>query len=164
MTATLHEEQIRDLLLLLLNAQFEGAAAGEVFNRADKTDILIRVEDRNVFIDECKFYDGPEVVASALDQLLGYLAWRDAKAALLLFIRDSDVTTVTAKAVQKIKEHPKHKLALHASGDEAREIRLALLPVVVGGTKHRTSSQLRRALEVPGTVLGSDAQPPAASP
>ncbi|WIV60737.1 hypothetical protein [Amycolatopsis nalaikhensis] len=175
MTATLYEEQIRDLLLLLLNAQFEGAAAGEVFNRAGKTDILIRVDDRNVFIGECKFYDGPEVVASALDQLLGYLAWRDTKAALLLFIRDSDVTTVTAKAVQKIKEHPNHKRAgaiqtedridfvLHANGDGAREIRLALLPVLVGGTKRRTSSRLRRALEVPGTVLGSGAQPPAAS-
>ncbi len=32
MTANLDEEKIRDLLLVLLNAQFEGAAAGEVFN------------------------------------------------------------------------------------------------------------------------------------
>jgi hypothetical protein len=44
MTAHLDEEKIRDLLLVFLNAQFEGAAAGEVFNAAGKTDILIRAE------------------------------------------------------------------------------------------------------------------------
>jgi hypothetical protein len=49
MTDTLYEEQIRDLQLLMLNAQFEGAAAGDVFNRAGKTDILIRIDNRNVF-------------------------------------------------------------------------------------------------------------------
>ncbi|HEY3034276.1 MAG TPA: hypothetical protein VGJ54_06420, partial [Streptosporangiaceae bacterium] len=34
MTTNLNEEKIRDLLLVFLNAQFEGAAAGEVFNGA----------------------------------------------------------------------------------------------------------------------------------
>jgi hypothetical protein len=37
MTADLDEEKIRDLLLVFLDAQFEGAAAGEVFNAAGKT-------------------------------------------------------------------------------------------------------------------------------
>ena len=55
----LDEETIRDLLLALLNAQFEGAAAGEVFNAAGKTDILIRAGDRNVFIAECKIGGAP---------------------------------------------------------------------------------------------------------
>jgi hypothetical protein len=41
MTARLNEEQIRDLLLVNLNAQFEGKAGGEVFNGEGKTDILI---------------------------------------------------------------------------------------------------------------------------
>ncbi|HVB46134.1 MAG TPA: DNA-processing protein DprA, partial [Streptosporangiaceae bacterium] len=79
MTASLDEEKIRDLLLVFLNAQFEGAAAGEVFNAAGKTDILIRVEDRNVFIAECKIWKGPKTIPDALTQLLGYLAWRDTK-------------------------------------------------------------------------------------
>jgi hypothetical protein len=64
---------------------------------------------------------------------------------LLLFIRDSDATTVTAKAVAKIKEHPNYKrrgrtsteerydFVLHADGDSAREIRLALLPFLISG-------------------------------
>ena len=37
-----------------LNAQFEGKAAGEVFNGQGKTDILIREGGRNAFIAECK--------------------------------------------------------------------------------------------------------------
>jgi hypothetical protein len=49
MTATLSEELIRDLLLVGLNAQFQGAASGEVFNGSGKTDILIREKDRKHF-------------------------------------------------------------------------------------------------------------------
>jgi len=33
----------------------QGKATGETFNRARKTDILLREGDRNVFIAECKF-------------------------------------------------------------------------------------------------------------
>ncbi len=90
MTAHLDEEKIRDLLLVFLNAQYEGDAAGEVFNAAGKTDILIRVGDRNVFIAECKIWKGPKTIRDALGQLLSYLTWRDTKAALLVFIRIGD--------------------------------------------------------------------------
>lgn len=143
MTTTLSEEQIRDLLLINLNAQFEGKAAGEVFNGAGKTDILIRVQDRNIFIGECKIWRGPKTVTDALDQLLTYLVWRDTKAALLLFIKQGDVTAITRKAISKIEEHSNYKrpgkhatedrydFVLHANGDPAREIRLALLPFLV---------------------------------
>lgn len=66
MTAHLDEEKIRDLLLMSLNAQFEGAAAGEVFNAAGRTDVLIRAEDRNVLIAECKIWRGPKPIREAL--------------------------------------------------------------------------------------------------
>jgi hypothetical protein len=81
MSAKLDEEETRDLLLVILNAQFEGKAAGEVFNCTGKTDILIRDRDRNVFIGECKIFDPKNkqsvdhVVTTALDQFLGYLAF-----------------------------------------------------------------------------------------
>jgi len=42
----------------MLNTHYEGGATGETFNAAGKTDILIRVEDRNVFIGECKWWSG----------------------------------------------------------------------------------------------------------
>jgi hypothetical protein len=140
------EEQIRDLLLFFLNGQFEGKAAGEVFNFKGKTDHLIREGDRNVFIGECKIWHGPKTVADALDQLLRYLVWRDTKAALLLFIRGGDVTSITKKAIARVREHPnykrdgthatedRHDFVVHANGDPAREIHLALLPFLVPAT------------------------------
>jgi hypothetical protein len=140
MAAKLDEEQIRDLLLLGLNAQFEGSAAGEVFNGSGKTDILIRVDDRNIFIGECKVWSGPSTMDQALSQLFGYLVWRDTKAAILLFIRNKDVSAVVNKAIAKIEEHPNFKrrgpgylsenlrFVMHAHGDPDREIQLALLP------------------------------------
>lgn len=144
MTAKLNEEHIRDLLLMNLNAHFEGKAAGEVFNGAGKTDILIRERDRNIFIGECKIFRGPKTVTDAISQLLTYLVWRDTKAALLLFIKKDDITSITGKAVSRIETHPnfkrrgaradedRHDFVLHANGDPSREIRLALLPFLVG--------------------------------
>ncbi|MFD4627304.1 hypothetical protein [Streptomyces sp. NPDC058475] len=141
-TAHMGEEAIRDMLLLNLNGQFEGKAAGEVFNGKGKTDILIRVEDRHVFIGECKFWKGPKTITDTLDQLLGYLVWRDTKAALLLFIRRGNPTEIIAKSLEKIRSHSSFKregthsdefgerynFVFHANGDESREIKLAFLP------------------------------------
>jgi hypothetical protein len=140
--AKLDEEEIRDILLVGLNAQFEGDAGGELFNGAGKTDILIRVDDRNIFIGECKVWSGPKTMDDALDQLFGYLVWRDTKAAILLFIRNKDVSAVIEKAVAKIKQHKNHKrspvfdqndadqyeFTMQAEGDPDREIYLTLIP------------------------------------
>jgi len=133
----------------MLNAHFRGMAAGEVFNGTGKTDILVREGDRNVFIGECKIYDPrhkqsvEHVITSALDQLLGYLVWRDTKAALLLFIRDANVSDVVGKALAAISSHhshlrpgkistdERHDFVLHANGDKDREIRLAFLPFLI---------------------------------
>ncbi len=147
MTAKLNEEQIRDLLLFNLNAQFEGKAGGEVFNGAGKTDILIREADRNVFIGECKIWKGPKTIRDALDQLLRYLVWRDTKAALLLFIRSGHASDVINKSVAEIEANPNYKrrglndsdervdFVLHAQGDPAREIQLAFLPFALSASK-----------------------------
>jgi hypothetical protein len=147
LTQKLDEEEIRDLLLINLNAHFEGDAAGEVFNGEGKTDILIRVDDRNIFIGECKIWGGPRTMDDALGQLFRYLVWRDTKAAILLFIRNKDVTAVIEKAVRKIDEHPNYKrrgpshtddqldFVMHAEGDVDREIHLALLPFALRPAK-----------------------------
>jgi hypothetical protein len=49
------EQDLRTHFLVALNAQFEGGATGETFNSQGRTDILIRVNNRNVFVAECKF-------------------------------------------------------------------------------------------------------------
>jgi hypothetical protein len=153
MSAKLDEEETRDLLLVTLNAQFEGKAGGEVFNCTGKTDILIREGDRNVFIGECKIFDPKNrqsverIVTDALSELLGYLVWRDTKAALLLFIRGTDVSAVTDKALGAIRNRPnykrpgkigseeRHDFVIHADGDANREIHLAFLPFLIGARK-----------------------------
>jgi hypothetical protein len=142
MVAQMKEEQIRDLLLVNLNAQFEGRASGELFNGAGKTDILIRVEDKNIFIAECKIWKSIKTIGEGLDQLLSYLVWRDTKAALLLFVRRKNFSEVVGKAEGQIKLHTNFKrvgphqgepgsrsdYVFHANGDPAREIQLAFLP------------------------------------
>jgi hypothetical protein len=141
------EEGIRDLLLINLNAQFKGKAAGEVFNGAGKTDILIREDDRNVFIGECKIWSGPRNFTAAVDQLLSYSTWRDTKAALLIFIKGGDVTAITKTAIVAMEEHPNFKrrgkhdnedrsdFVLHANGDPNREIKVALMLFLIADTK-----------------------------
>ncbi len=71
--ATLDEEANCTHFLLQLNSNYEGSAAGEIFNASGKTDIIIRVEDRNIFIAECKFWKGTKAFSEAIDQLLSYL-------------------------------------------------------------------------------------------
>jgi hypothetical protein len=83
--AGLGEESLRDVILAHLNGHYEGAATGETFRRSGKTDINIQVENRSAFIAECKVWRGQGEVADAIDQLLGYLTWRDSKAALIFF-------------------------------------------------------------------------------
>lgn len=95
--ASLDEEAIRTHFLLQLNGHYEGTATGETFNSSGKTDILIRAANRNVFIAECKFWRGPKSFSDAVDQLLGYLSWRDSKCALLIFNPTKDSSAVRDK-------------------------------------------------------------------
>ena len=111
--ASWQEEQLRDALLVLLNTHYEGQATGETFNASGKTDILVRVQDRNVFVGECKVWSGPAAFAgadrsepSALDQLLAYTTWRDAKLALVMFVHAKDMGRVLAAAREALRSNP----------------------------------------------------------
>ncbi len=107
--AKLEEENIRDHFLIQLNGHYEGTATGETFNGVGKTDILIRVGGRNAFIAECKFWHGAKQFGEAIDQLLGYLTWRDCKCALLIFNRNKDSTAVVAKMHETMIARPEHR-------------------------------------------------------
>lgn len=135
------EEEIRNLFLGMLNTNYTGQVAGELFNGAGKTDICIRDHDRNVFIGECKLYHGPKAVTDAIDQMLSYLVWRDTKAALLLFVRAGNFTQAVERAVEAVRSHPQCQRTVPAqdptrrsdyvftrADDPNRSIRLALLP------------------------------------
>ena len=66
--SSLDEETIRTHCLIQLNGHYEGLATGETFNSSGKTDILVRVGDRNVFIAECKLWRGPRSFTGAVKQ------------------------------------------------------------------------------------------------
>jgi len=105
----LKEEEIRDFFLIILNAHYEGQATGETFNYGGKTDILIRVEGKNVFIAECKFWRGEKTLIKTIDQLLGYTSWRDTKIAILLFNKNKDFNYVLEKIDTIVKGHSCYK-------------------------------------------------------
>ncbi|MGO7154607.1 hypothetical protein [Rhizobium leguminosarum] len=106
---TLGEEDIRTHFLFQLNGQYEGQATGETFNAKGKTDILIRVEDKNIFIGECKFWGGKKLLVETIDQLLGYLTWRDAKTALVVFNTNKNFTDMITTALDAVTTHPNYK-------------------------------------------------------
>lgn len=98
------EEALRDLCLMTLAPHFE-SATGETFNKGGKTDILIRHEKKNVFAAECTFWKGMKAFSEKIDQALGYLTWRDSKAAILCFVRNKELAPVLEEIEQRTPEH-----------------------------------------------------------
>ncbi len=113
------EEDLRSHFLVQLNGAFEGQATGETFNFQGKTDILIRVDGRNVFIAECKFWKGEKAFLATIDQLLSYLSWRDTKAAVMVFSRNADFTAVLGKIKETAPKHPQFKRDLGVRSETA---------------------------------------------
>lgn len=84
------EEALRDILLVGLSASIKsGTVGGELFHKSGKTDISIPFENKATFVAECKLWKGQKYIGEGIDQLLGYLTWRDAKTALIIFNKDN---------------------------------------------------------------------------
>ncbi len=136
---TMKEEDLRQHFLVQLNGQYEGRATGETFNFEGKTDILIRENDKNIFIAECKFWRGAKSFTETINQLLGYIQWRDSKTAILLFNRNKNFSEILEKIPTLVKEHPYFKREIkyssetgfryivHHKDDRNREILLTIL-------------------------------------
>ena len=133
------EEHLRDHILMLLEPNFIGSATGETFNKSGKTDILLRHESNNIFVAECKFWRGPKSFTDAVSQLLGYLTWRDSKAAVVIFVQNSDFTRVLERVQREVKRHPNYLKFVraedeawsihnvHLNGDRNRIVNLAVM-------------------------------------
>lgn len=112
------EEELRDILLAHLNGHYQGAAAGEAFRRNGKTDIRIEDQNRAAFVAECKVWRGAKELSSAIDQLLGYLTWRDCKAALIVFNKNNaKFTELLGHIPETIQAHEKFRQALNKGQD-----------------------------------------------
>jgi hypothetical protein len=122
--AAMSEEDLRNHFLVQLNGQYEGRATGETFNFTGKTDIVIKEDGRNVFVAECKFWDGEASATRAVDQILGYLGWRDTKAALLIFNRRKGFSAVLGKLWRAVGSHSQCEIELGTSSETSRRYRL----------------------------------------
>ena len=114
---TMDEESLRSHFLVQLNAQYEGQATGETFNHEGKTDILLRVDGRNIFIAECKFWGGPKKLRETIDQLLSYSSWRDTKTAVIVFNRRKNFSAVLSAITPVLEAHPNFKRLMPVTGE-----------------------------------------------
>jgi hypothetical protein len=136
------EEDVRDQFLLFLETRYAATTGtSETFNKAGKTDILLKYEDgTNLFVAECKWWSGETEFHAAIKQLFDrYLTWRDSKAALLLFVRNKNFSAVINKVRSEAAKSPyfigpaadrgETSLAFdfHLSSDEQRLVRFAIL-------------------------------------
>lgn len=133
------EEDLRDHILFVLDPHFiEGTATGETFNKRGKTDIMLRYESSVVFIAECKFWTGQKGYLEAISQLLSYLTWRDTKAAVIIFVKQNDISAIIDKIKIATKEHSNYlghinqpdenwiNYRFHINNDTNREVKLAI--------------------------------------
>ncbi|MEP4891826.1 MAG: hypothetical protein ABJV04_17525 [Aliiglaciecola sp.] len=112
------EEELRDIILAHLNGHYQGGATGETFRRSGKTDIRIEDQDRAAFVAECKVWRGQKELLAAVDQLLGYLTWRDCKASIIVFNKhNAKFTELIDKVPSSLTSHPNFKRDLGQQGD-----------------------------------------------
>ena len=121
----LDEEALRSHFLVQLNGHYEGQASGETFNYEGKTDILIRAEGKNIFIAECKYWSGAKKFSEAIDQLLGYVSWRDTKTAIIIFNRNKNFSQVVETIPGAVRTHPNFKRAVDDNGEDRSRYVLA---------------------------------------
>ncbi len=101
------EEALRDIIMAHLNGHYEGQATGETFRGKGKTDIRIEDDGRAAFVAECKVWSGSSQIIKAVDQLLGYLTWRDCELSVIIFNKNNAQFSELLKKVPKaFKDHP----------------------------------------------------------
>jgi hypothetical protein len=92
-------------LLATLSTHYP-SSTGETFNKSGRTDILVRHEGSNVFVAECKIWHGLKAHHATIDQLLGYLTWRDSKAALVYLVGETQVGPILDVIAKGTPQHP----------------------------------------------------------
>jgi hypothetical protein len=104
--ASMAEEDRRHVILDLLNSHYPGTGTAETFSYRGHTDIRLDHEGRSLFVAECKFWKGARRFTATVDQLLGYKTWRDSKLAVLMFVRELDLTKLLERGRAALEAHP----------------------------------------------------------
>nr|WP_232546806.1 hypothetical protein [Streptomyces antimycoticus] len=140
-----NEEDIRDVLLVALGAAFAGRCTAESQNGDGKTDLLLRIGDRNVLVGECKIWGGSKKFREEdIPQLFGYLTRYDRHAVIPLFIRKARPEEIVAKAAKELSEYPRcvsaavpdhdarqYNFVLRSASPTPWDVKVALIPFVI---------------------------------
>lgn len=100
------EEDLRAIILSSLNAVFEGHAVGEAFQGLGRADIHLRISKGELFIAECKYWDGSSSVAKATKQVLERLTWHESYGVVIVFSRNVDFGRVRNSLAETIPGLP----------------------------------------------------------
>ena len=101
----LGEEQLRDIILSALNGIFEGDATGETFVKKGKTDIHLKIKKGEILIFECKIWHGEKLYLETIDQLEGYITWRQSYGVVVIFCKNKDFSKILAQLPDIIQKH-----------------------------------------------------------
>lgn len=117
------EEGLRDQFLFVLESRYDATTAtGETFNRGGKTDIILKYakDGTNLFIAECKIWHGSSEFLKAISQLFDrYLTWRDSKTALIIFVKNKDITMIINTIKTDVKGHKYYTSENESRGDSS---------------------------------------------
>lgn len=101
----LEEEELRNIMLGMLNAIYVGTATGETFVKKGKTDIHMIVDKGSILSAECKKWDGKELYLKTIDQLFDYLIWRQNYGIIISFSNRKGFTAVIKNAKEATIAH-----------------------------------------------------------
>lgn len=103
------EEDFRNVILVGLNALFEGKATGETFMAKGKTDIYLNINKGNILVCECKIWGGQKLYGETIDQILSYLTWRVNYGVIITFVRNKSFSNVLSEPEAAISNHPSYR-------------------------------------------------------
>jgi hypothetical protein len=106
---SLREEELRDIILAALNGIFEGNATGETFIKKGKSDIHLRIEKGEILIFECKIWGGEKLYLETIDQLIGYVTWRQNYGVVIMFCKNKDYSKILDQVPGIVKKHSQFK-------------------------------------------------------
>lgn len=105
--AKMEEEELRDLILGMLNSVFPGDATGESFVKTGKTDIRLKHLnlEGGILSSECKFWSGEKMYQDTIDQHFSYLTWKQDYAIQITFSKNVGFSEVLDNAKKAATSH-----------------------------------------------------------
>ena len=87
---------------------------------------ILKYNSTNIFVAECKIWHGVNEYFKAIDQLLGYLTWRDSKSALIIFVKQIDISGIIKKIEKETEKHKNYISFKNKSTDGVYSFRFNL--------------------------------------